>query len=105
MSRTSYENHVIQKAVSLPGGNSATENRNTVIELGETSLKRLADLIGEKIIATTNAPEPWITIGALSVAIGVPKKTIYKHNREIPHLHGRPCRYRKSEVEAWFKKR
>lgn len=88
-------------------GCTTTENTNKVIqfEIGEASLRRLADLIGERILAVQNAPEPWIGIDALSAGLGIPKKTIYKHSREIPHLHGRPLRFKKSEVENWFKKR
>lgn len=77
------------------------------IELSETSIKRLADLIGEKILTTQNAPEPWIDIDTLSASMGLSKKTIYKYTStsDIPHKHGRPLKFRRSEVERWFMKR
>lgn len=77
------------------------------VELSENSIRRLADLIGEKIIASRNAPEPWIGIDMLSVELGLSKKTLYKYTSQtdIPHKHGRPLRFRRTEVEAWLKKR
>lgn len=76
------------------------------VELGEASIKRLADLIGEKILAAQNAPEPWIDIDTLALAVGLAKKTIYKYTSQtdIPCKHGRPLRFRRSEVETWLKK-
>jgi excisionase family DNA binding protein len=77
------------------------------VDLSEKSLKRLADLIGEKILAARDAPEPWINIDTLAAGLGLSKKTIYKYTSQtdIPHKHGRPLRFRRSEVEAWLKKR
>lgn len=77
------------------------------VELTETTLKRLADLIGEKILVSRNAPEPWVDIDTLSSGLGLSKKTIYKYTSQtdIPHKHGRPLRFRRSEVENWLKKR
>jgi excisionase family DNA binding protein len=77
------------------------------VELAESSLKRLADLIGEKILISQNMPEPWINIDDLAAALGLSKKTIYKYTSQtdIPHKHGRPLKFKRTEVETWLKKR
>ena len=77
------------------------------VELSESTLQRMADLIGQKILAVQNAPEPWIDIETLARVLELSKKTIYKYTSQtdIPHRHGRPLRFRRSEVEAWLKKR
>jgi excisionase family DNA binding protein len=77
------------------------------VDLSESSLRRLADLIGEKIITSRNNPEPWLDIDTLSSRIGLSKKTIYKYTSQtdIPHKRGRPLRFRQAEVETWLKKR
>jgi predicted DNA-binding transcriptional regulator AlpA len=74
------------------------------IELAESSLQKFADLIGDKIMAYRNAPEPWIDIDALSAATGLAKKTIYKYTSttNIPHKCGRPLKFKRSEVDAWL---
>lgn len=74
------------------------------VELSEKSLQRLPNLIGEKIIASRNAPKPWIDINMLSEGIGLSKKTIYKYTSttNIPHKPGRPLRFKRSEVDAWL---
>ena len=77
------------------------------IELAEKSLKRLAGLIGEQFLIAKNAPEQWINIDELSTALRLSKRTIYKYTSQtdIPHKHGRPLMFKRSEVEEWFKKR
>jgi excisionase family DNA binding protein len=77
------------------------------VELSESSIRRLADLIGEKILTSRNAPEPWITIDELAVALSMSKKTLYKYTSQtaIPHKRGRPLRFQRSEVENWLRRR
>jgi excisionase family DNA binding protein len=74
------------------------------VDLSEKSLQRLAELIGEKIITSRNAPEPWIDINALAEGIGLSKKTIYQYTSttDIPHKSGRPLRFKRSEVDVWL---
>jgi predicted DNA-binding transcriptional regulator AlpA len=77
------------------------------VELSESSIKRLSDLIGEKIINSRNTPEQWIDIDMLSEAIGLSKKTIYKYTSttDIPCKRGRPLKFKRSDVDAWLNKR
>lgn len=77
------------------------------VELSLSSMQRLADLIGEKILTAKNLPEPWLNINQLSTALGLSKKTIYKYTyqTDIPCKRGRPLMFKLSEVEQWLKKR
>lgn len=77
------------------------------VELSETSIKRLAEVIGDKILQSRNQPEPWISIDELAVALRISKKTIYKYTSttNIPCKRGRPLRFKRTEVEAWLRQR
>lgn len=85
------------------------EMPNTVVvELSEETIKRLGEVIAQKITFAKNAPEPWITIEELSEKIGRGKGSLYKdvERSDIPHLRsGRKLRFRVTEVERWLRDR
>lgn len=77
------------------------------VTLSENSLRRLGDIIAEKILFAKNQPESWIGIDELSSLIKIPKGTIYNwcSRSTIPHKSGKPLRFKLSEVECWLGKR
>jgi excisionase family DNA binding protein len=78
------------------------------VTLDEESIKRLGEVIADKILYAKNQPEPWITIEELSLKTGRSKNTIYCDVER----HGLPCirrgkklGFKLTEVEGWLRRR
>jgi len=78
------------------------------VTLSEDTIKRLGDVIAEKILYAKNKPEPWIDIREVSEKTGRSPETIYKdvEHRGLPCIRGgRRLKFKLSEVETWLRSR
>lgn len=76
----------------------------TEVTLSEESLKKLGDVIADRIMAAKAKPEPWIGIDELCAIINMKKRTIYNWccRSDIPRKSGNPLRFKLSAVERWL---
>jgi excisionase family DNA binding protein len=80
----------------------------STVTLDEESIKRLGEVIADKILYAKNQPEPWISIEDVAKKTGRSIGTLYHDVQRsgLPCIRGgRRLKFKLSEVESWLRRR
>lgn len=77
------------------------------VTLSEESLKKLGEMIADKILFAKNRPEPYVSIDEITQRTGRKKETLYKDvQKGLPCIRGgRRLKFKFSDVETWLRNR